>query len=303
MKLFLHIGWPKTGTTSLQEHLSKFHGDPDGELWYPPVGLSGGDPSHSFLSHTLSGRDDWGLLDALEVADAAQGAVFLSDENVFVEFPGATPALRSRFGELLGGVEVTVVSVGRAAAAWQRSFYLQAVQLGRSAFSPGYATANSLWSTSDRFADFWKRPYAAQLLDGATLEDEIAELVGAARIIRLRYESGGDIVAAMRAALALPPVDAAAPIRRNESLSDVQGEILRQANGFSTEDARNVRMLIARRNGWPTRRRRMQRIPDWAAKFDWTRLRYVPNPPLVYDAANFEAEVAALRDIATRASR
>lgn len=108
MRIVLHIGPHKTGTTSIQTHLLGLLGDPvSGGYWYPvPGGRLG--PGHADLARAClkEARPVAELDQVLATAQAAEvGTLVLSSE----EFAHAFPARLARLKNALAGHEIHLV--------------------------------------------------------------------------------------------------------------------------------------------------------------------------------------------------
>ncbi|SEO08088.1 hypothetical protein SAMN04490248_101275 [Salinihabitans flavidus] len=294
MRITLHVGLPKTGTTSFQDYMLRHHAEPGAVVWYPGVGTTPRDPSHAWLGEALRAGDIEALETRLRALEGHSGHVVLSDENLYVEMPGVTDAVADAVTGLLADHDVTLLCVTREAAHWRRSFYLQSVEMRRSRAHFDHPTAKDMWQTPLKMEEFFEQPYAQAVQDYPRQRDRIAQMVGAQAVVELPYEDAPDVVELMVRALGLP-WDGAQDARRNPSLSDVQGEVLRQANAQRQVDGRMIRTLIMRDNGVEVAAKKLARISEWAPTYDWGQFAFMSNPPLEYSEAEFEALVSRLR--------
>lgn len=295
MKIILHVGLPKTGTTSFQTYLMACYSKPTDGVWYPPLGQTGRAPQQVRLSHALRDGDLSGLAHDLKSFEGMAECLILSDESIYVEAPAILPATRHGFQQIMAPHDVTLVGIFRDLDKWKRSFYIQALEMRQSKVKQPHATANSMWQTPLSYNDFYAGPYAAQICDPAALMDEIGSMVLATQTLTPTYNGNTDSVAALRQVLDLRQASLSDGLRKNLSLSDVQAEILRQANGQAPINARMVRVLIGLDNGTPLRRTHRERLMTWRYSFDWESLAYKPNPPLRYTSAEFDAKIATLK--------
>ena len=283
------MAFPRRGTTSIQDYLWRGYSEAarDG-VRYPPLNITWNAPNHTWLGDSLRRRNLDALADYLKQCEALGSACILSDENVYVEFSGMSSDFKDSVRALFAQHDVTVVSVSRDMAPWQKSFYAQSVQMRRNNLGLGYVTANHMWQTPDTFADFWAAPYAAQLLDVADMTTNIAEMFGADRQVHITYQEGQDILDQFCAELGLTWVPEKHLHKRNPSLSDTQVEVLRQANGMRRQDGRMIRLLIGCENGGGVRHKQRQEMMGWAQEVDWSLFGYHDNPPLHYDKDTFD---------------
>ncbi len=123
MRIVLHIGPPKTGTTSIQTHLAALLGEPvAGGYWYPVPG-GGNGPGHADLARAClkEARPVAELDRVIATAQAADvGTLVLSSEEFAHAFPGRIARLKN----VLEGYEVHLVVTlneieRRAASIWQ----------------------------------------------------------------------------------------------------------------------------------------------------------------------------------------
>lgn len=122
MKIVLHIGPHKTGTTSIQTHLRSLLGEPvAGGYWYPIPGAHG--PGHADLARAClkEARPVAELDQVIATAQAAEvGTLVLSAEDIAHAFPRRL----NRLEDALAGHElhlvVTLNEIGRRAGSiWQ----------------------------------------------------------------------------------------------------------------------------------------------------------------------------------------
>ena len=295
MKIVLHVGLPKSGTTSFQNYLVTGYSAPTDGTWYPPLGQTKRVPIQLLIGHAL--RDgDLSEFDArLKSFEGKADQLILSDENIYVEMPAVTKTTRLAFERIMARYDVTLLSVTRDKDAWMRSFYIQALELRASKAKSDQQTANSMWQTPLSFEAFFETPYAKQVCNSAQLLDVIAEVSKASSRINLQYEEHPDVVEGLRSALDLRIPTQPTGARSNPSLSDVQAEILRQANGQRPIDGRMIRALIAIDNGTQPRPKLREKLLLWRKTYDWDTLRHSHNAPLRYTQAEFEAKLKNLR--------
>ena len=123
MKIILHVGLPKTGTTSFQTYLMACYSKPTDGVWYPPLGQTGRAPQQVRLSHALRDGDLSGLAHDLKSFEGMAECLILSDESIYVEAPAILPATRHGFQQIMAPHDVTLVGIFRDLDKWKRSFF------------------------------------------------------------------------------------------------------------------------------------------------------------------------------------
>lgn len=178
--LLLHVGLPKTGTTSLQkwcdanrEALSLCSVD------YPPADPDESARKHQFVVRELMSGTLRCTESLLQAADPAK-KLLLSTEgltNHLYDFPEAS---LTRFREIVAGWDVRILLVVRDEESWTKSYHKQLV------FNPphgdfGYATALPL-------GEFSQLPRVRRLLDHASLSRDLHTHLGARSVTVQRFE-------------------------------------------------------------------------------------------------------------------
>lgn len=179
-RLLLHVGLPKTATTSLQ----KWCDDNRALLGSYGVDYPETDPAEAARKHQFVVADLMaGSLERIgQLLDRAapDRRLLISTEgltNHLYDFPAESLA---RFRALLAGWHVEAFLVVRAAEAWVRSYYKQLV-LNPPWLQYGYATGLTLDEVS-------RLPRVRRLLDHARLEDDIRHRLGAASVTVRQFE-------------------------------------------------------------------------------------------------------------------
>ena len=223
--LLLHVGLPKTATTSLQfwAHANRKplagHG-----IDYPEAAGEVLVPKHQFIVNELM----TGQLDRTRAAVAASDAprLFLSTEgltNHLYDFAGDVLA---QFRGILAARKVTLFVVLREREAWVRSYYKQAV-LNPVMERYHYGTALTL-------DEFSRLERVRRLTDHAAVLRDAARAYGAADVVSAPFE--GNWFGALLDALGVADASAfPAPERRHESLPDDLIELFRQVNALGIE--------------------------------------------------------------------
>ena len=311
-ELILHVGLPKTGTTSIQLHFAAHR------TFYLESGVSYpmGDatslPHHGWLGKSLVSGDFSMLEETLSTATGVR--VLLSDETVYNETAFASTLAKPALRELLKGIPLRLLAVTRPVESWKRSFYKQALQ---NRARPNAQGSAHFWGKADLYEDYFKIPEVAELADQDGMLDRISDLFGSP-IETIAMRKGVDLVPEFVGALELTPVSTSPEPFANPSLTDLDAELLRQANvqggtghGFMAlllslpEDQSPTKLAAMLRRG------RRETIIRAQNDFDWNRIRYTENPPLQYDQAGFDAKkiflhsrsealFAALQEVAAR---
>lgn len=298
-RLVVHCGLPKTGTTSLQAHFfDNAAAYRDIGIHYPTDGADPRDLNHAWLSKALRDGDTAQLGDTLERCPPDCHTVLLSDESLFVEMPGLGEAAREALANVLAPYPVTAVMVARDRTAWMRSFYLQSVQNRRPGPITPQPSARNLWQTPLSYAGFFAQPYCRALLDFDDMRRRIGNALGADTTRSLGFEPGHDVVETFCASMGWPRLGQARARALNPSISDVQAEILRQANALGAGPGRLIKSLIGLTEPFDPARlkpRRLAKLASLGRGIDWKALRFCENPPLVYSATEFADACAALQ--------
>ncbi|MEJ2021295.1 MAG: hypothetical protein P8X43_04440 [Maritimibacter sp.] len=296
-EVIIHVGLPKTGTTTIQTYFARLaEGYRARGLDYPLRG-AGSTPHHGWFGKgLLSG--DLSELDA--TFDKAQCArMVLSDETIFNEALFAEEAVGDALRERLSGRKVRLIACLRDPSSWQKSFYKQAVQnRGR----PRAAGSAAFWGRSERFDAFFTLPDMARL---ARVDDMLARLESlfGCPVETIELQPGMDIVPVFLERIGLTPAEPMIRLGANPSLSDLDAEIMRQANAQGAGEHGYMRQLIERLpDGIPAdqlvsrmRPGRKNLLQNVGQRFDWAALRYKPNPPLRYEEVEFVARCDELR--------
>jgi len=301
-RLLIHAGLPKTGTSALQAHF--YHGAEyyaTRGLWYPTQGISRPDLNHDWISQNLRDENTAQLRRTLAAAPHNCDAALLSDESLYVDLPGFSPAGRQALTNAVTGWNVELVLFQRDMREWRRSFYIQSIKNRRGGAPSERPSARDLWQTKLTGSQFFDLPFVRRLLDFDTMAADLSMMLAARETHILQYVKGHDTIDTLCAAIGLDRAPSSEARRYNLSLSDTDAEILRQANGMSNQDARLIRGLIEDRFGLAAGRlhkRRATRAAEIATDFDWSRFAYAPNPPLALHETHFHTRVAELRDLA-----
>ena len=135
---------------------------------------------------------------------------------------------------------------------------------------------------------------------------DIADLFGAQNTEVVTMRTGQDIMPEFCNAAGLRYFDKAPPALANISMTDLDGEIQRQANGFTVKQSSIIGKLIAFETAADVSRIRANRLKKLApveADLPWGDFAYETNAPLKYTKPAFIKRIAELKDLASRISR
>lgn len=299
-RLILHIGLPKTGTSSLQAHFyQNASGYEKQGLHYPTVDISKADLNHAWSSQALRNADTEQLKRTLANVPAECDTVLLSNESLYVDLPGFTDAALSKFAKELKGWDVEVVAFKRDMEEWKRTFYMQSIQNGRGKKLEARVTARDLWSTGLKGEAFFQLPYVKELLAVDDLIERFAKDVNAKKVHTLDYIKGKDSTELFCECVGVDKIPETVQMQRNPSLTDVDAEILRQVHslnrgGKSRFAKQLVEGRLARHPKNMQEKKRAFAIKQ-ARAMQWQRLTFTSNPPLTYSEKEFTARVDELR--------
>ena len=236
--LLLHVGTPKSGTTSLQIALHKSRSLllRRGVL-YPDIDLHPAPPKHQwFVDHLLAGDLEAFSrnIDAVatQAARSAAGTVILSTEGIYNHWSDFSPAAKRAVGDLNRLFSVRVWCVFREPLSFAMSFYCQLLKNGPSHYSPCYGTSLAP-------EDIVGHPWFAKRLDYRGFLEDIGELFPA--IAATRYESS-DTVEQARALLeigrdVLPGISGT-----NQALNAPGADLMRRLNRLRPEAEERERL-------------------------------------------------------------
>lgn len=302
-QVVLHVGLPDAEAAVLQAHMvENRRAYRDQGMDYAGDLAEGGayPPNHRWLSATLL-AGDMGRLRGVREAAVDAPRLMLSDENLFLEMPYIRRVAFRQFRELFSDLRVRVLACTRDKIEWKRSFYKSSLVLrGR----PRLRSVAEHWGHSDGFAEFFERPVVARLADWDEAFEDIRRHLGAEAVEKVVIQPGRDGVEEVLGHLGLRPVAGESSARGTPGLTDLDAEILRQANAQGPVLRGAVRILL----GLPQvtegpveiKPRLLRKFRSLADDLDWSALRYRENPPLVYDREAFERRLDALREMAAQ---
>jgi hypothetical protein len=220
--LVLHVGLPKTATTSLQfwAHANRAELSARG-IDYPDASGEAFAPKHQFIVNELMA----GRLERTRrtVAESAAPSLFLSTEGLTNHLYDYSEDALAEFRGIVAGRQLTLFVVLREPTAWVRSYYKQAI-LNPTMERYHYGTALTL-------PEFSRLERVRRLTDHDSVLRDAARAYGAAQVVPARFE--GDWFAGLLDVLAIrDPGSFQAMERRHESLSDDLIELFRQVNAM-----------------------------------------------------------------------
>ena len=235
MDLILHIGTPKTGTSSLQQFLFVNHAalKTAGVLYPKSVLGPPHDPKYQPVFSCIYAGNAPALDECLgriaDEADAGCGSVILSSEGFYHLMPDYTERSWDLIRMLAGRYRTQVVVYLRPQAEYLDSVYRQYLKNPRG-INPEYGSSMTI-------TELLGHPRIAQNLDYYGSLKRWAGAVGERNIVVRRYTKNvvGDFLAWLKVhadGLVKPP-------DRNPSLTRTFAEVLRRMNDRLDNDARN----------------------------------------------------------------
>lgn len=235
LKVTLHIGHEKTGTTSVQRYLAKHYSEPGQALYYPSAGRYPGTEQHELLFQQLAAENQDFVISELlpEIKRSGADHVILSSELFSMLTRPANLALVN-FLEVSKrvGFDLTVVCFVREAYPFLRSLYVESLK----------------WNWKLEFVEFVESHLSR--LDDAGLKALID--VYRVRNIFLPYDKG-NAVGAFMAAVApdIAYVPDAADERLNSNTPEWMAPLLLMTNRtFDSSDFTRSMIEAASRGTW-----------------------------------------------------
>lgn len=231
--LWLHVGIPKTSTTSFQSWMRANAAEIERfDLSYPPLFGQGND-KHNFLVGALRRDKELGalkqLLDTTETPD-----ILLSDEGLSNHLDDFDPASLERFRALTENWVVKILLMSRDPQSWTRSYHKQCVLNPDNGASP-------LWGTAQTVEEISTHPRIRRLLNSDALAVDLQTAFGAQKVHQFKYEDPTWFTTCLNL-LGIHPVDGAELPQSNRSLPDWAIEVLRRINAMTSDQGI--------RNGW-----------------------------------------------------
>lgn len=256
-------------------------------------------PHHAWLSNgMLTGNFD--ELDSA-LTSVSGGRLLLSDENIYTEAQFADPDAVAALREKLAGRPLRLIACKRDVESWKVSFYKQALRNRGRGKSIG---SGAFWGRAESFDDFFALPEMHALTQQDAMLQRISDLFDTP-VQQLEMTPERDILAKFLDAIGMPHPEQTDARRANPSMSDIDTELMRQANAQGMQAHGLMRLLIEQPADRPApeiaallRRGKRNLVQNSAAAFDWTSILHAPNAPLHYDHDAFDARRDELRALA-----
>lgn len=226
--IILHVGLPKTATTTLQwwcHNNRKFlH---QSNIEYPESYDWLGQPRQQFLTHMFLNNEFTDLENIISKCD--RETLLLSNEGLTTHLYDFNLLSFENFRNLTKDIKKSVFMVTRDKQSWLKSFYKQCV------LSP---PINEYYGTSLEYPEFCLLKRIKELIDFEHLKEKVAEYYGANKLKVIRYEenwftSFGEILE-LNEIYNKPQLT-----KENISVSDDLVELIRQVNKMNLSS--NVR--------------------------------------------------------------
>jgi hypothetical protein len=300
LRVILHLGLPKTGTSSIQAHFyANAAAYRAAGVHYPTQPLDMRSVNHGWMSRDLrTAANADVLIEVLNATPENCDTIIISDESQYAEMPGLSQEAQDVARAALAPHKVELVLFDRDLDAWKRSFYMQSIQNRRTKKLFAHETALNLWQTPLTYDAFFETEYCKALTDFDRMETMLATCFGAATSARLRFEKGKDSIDTFCDALGIARLGDDLPVHKNPSITDCEAEILRQANALGNPHAWLIKNVIELPPHLPAdkvRKPRAARIAGAAGTFPWDRLQMQDNGPLRLSEPEFTETVDRLR--------
>lgn len=296
-ELIVHVGMPKTGTSSLQKYFEQFADAYRKQGVEYPIGAKRSLPHHGWFGKSLL-SGNFTELDAV-FCQSTTPRMILSDETIYNEALFAEERTVSALQKRLSNTKLSLIVCLREPESWKLSFYKQALENRRRPSAQGSA---AFWGLSDPYEAFYQRAEVARLADQEHMIKQL-EWVFGQTVDTIELQPGQNAVGAFLAKVGLNQMGVARHLGGNPSISDLDAELLRQANAQSAQAHGFMRLLIAHPagssdHGLAQRLRPGKRelVQTTAPKFNWSAIRFKPNPPLKFSQQAFETRKNALRE-------
>jgi len=243
-RLILHVGTPKTGTTTLQFFLHQYHQTlSDLGILYPSAGIQpqGNKPKHQWIVNDLLSGDETRFLanQKLLLAELSSHLhihmVVLSVEGIYNrwwDFSDAAKSLLSKMGQFF---EVTVWVVFREPLSFAQSLYGQAVKNPKSPRFPFCGTSDPLEMVIDD-------PSFSRNLRYADFVRSVESLFGSPVVLATKYEAA-DIIDQAMGILGIDQRIGQPLEKKNLSLSEIGLEMARRINRLNIDSIERERYI------------------------------------------------------------
>ena len=229
MKVTIHIGHEKTGTTSIQSYLARHYGRPGESLYFPQTGRRAGIEQHRILYNELLAQRPAIIKQALqrELEQAGCEHAVLSCEMFSALDPKSNAALESLIavGSALGW-KITVVCYVRKANPFLRSLYMEGLK----------------WNWKLDFEGFVK-VHLPRLLDGSL--KRVIEMRGA-KAVFLPYQREGMVPSFLETIAPGTGFVAEREMQLNQRIPEWMGPFILMANRtFNNQDYTHQAIVTA----------------------------------------------------------
>lgn len=242
LKLIIHAGTPKTGTTSLQAYLDKRQRKLRGKGILYPHNLEGLQnptaPKHQWFEKNLLSTHLAFFIEnfnniVAQVKDDTH-TVILSSEGIYNHWWDFSDESKYLLSELRKLFDVEIWVWFREPLGFIESYYKQCIRNPQIEHNPCYGKDLS-------FAQMLEIPWFARHLDYQGFVTDCRDVFGEDKVVVFEY--GADVVQELIKKLGLAtPHDNATP-RKNSSLNSASAELLRVINGFDVS-AKDKELLM-----------------------------------------------------------
>jgi hypothetical protein len=242
-RLILHVGTPKTGTTTLQKacYLSRER-LMSRNILYPALELHTNPPKHQWIVRYLLEdnvsrfkQNIQNLAD--EAADLNVRCVILSTEGIFNHWPDFSNCAKRALREVAENFALTVWCVFREPISFAMSVYSQLVKNPPFDLAPCYGTCDSPETVIEH-------PWFAKRLDYAGFVLDMENLFESPVVHATRYESN-DIIEQARNLLGVDSEILQSVPNANRSLSMLGIDLMQRLNQLSLEKSERRRVVSA----------------------------------------------------------
>lgn len=242
-RLILHVGTPKTGTTTFQHacYLSRER-LMSRNILYPTLGIHTSPPKHQWIvQYLLEGnlaRFEENIENlVVEAAGVNARSVILSTEGIFNHWADFSNSSRRALRDIGRYFDLTVWCVFREPVSFAMSVYSQLVKNPPFDLAPCYGTYDSPETVIEH-------PFFAKQLDYAGFVQEVESLFESPVVVATRYETN-DIVEQARNLLGVDAAILQSVPNANRSLSVLGIDLMQRLNRLRLETSERRRVASA----------------------------------------------------------